>query len=160
LVRGPHSDFVTAEVMQAACDLMRWQGRETTRIYSFLVETPEQREDRQLTQWVEQRGHETTVREAMQNCWALRGKTSDEITRSFDRLVKAGRGRWVDRKGQRGPVAHVFQILLASTSTGFGNLRGKIEKPVGVDARNIQEIEPASASAQEDLPAPSGEMHL
>lgn len=136
LARDPESISISAEVMQAGCELMRWQGRETTRVYSALVETPAQRDQRTLLEFIERHGGLVTVRDVMRNCWRLKNQR-DQAEFELSMLVKSGFGRWVEKRtGTRGPKTLYFQLLRTSTPTGFGTSRGKSEKPVGVDAPN------------------------
>jgi Protein of unknown function (DUF3987)/VirE N-terminal domain len=115
LARDPRSVSVAMETMQAACDLMRWQGRETTRVYAALVETPFQREQRTLLEFIEHRGGSVTVREVMRNHWRLKSQR-EQTEFELNMLVKAGFGKWREkRSGTRGPKAVYFQLTRAST---------------------------------------------
>jgi hypothetical protein len=129
------AEEVTGEIMQAACDLARWSGNETARIYRMFSETTEEREQRELIEFVQRHGGEATVRETMQKFWPLRNQR-DVIERYFARMVRAGLGRWIECKSTRGPAARKFQLLRVSTSTGFSIPRGKTAKPVDVDVPN------------------------
>jgi Protein of unknown function (DUF3987) len=125
LARDPGSITVATEAMQAACNLMRWQGRETTRVYAALVETPFQRDQRGLLEFVARRGGLVTVRSVMQGFWRLKGQR-EQAEFELNMLVKAGFGKWTERRsGTRGPGAVYFQLTRTSTSTSFDNLRGK-----------------------------------
>ena len=42
-LRDPEKPVSTGETMEAACDLARWSGKETSRIYAQLAETPQHR---------------------------------------------------------------------------------------------------------------------
>jgi hypothetical protein len=134
LAHDPGSKVITAEAMQAACDLMQWQGRETTRVYAALVETPFQREQRTLLEFVERHGGVVTVRDVMRNYRRLKDQR-EQAEFELNMLVKSGFGKWTERRtGARGPRAVYFQLIHVSTPTRFGVSGGENEKPVGVDA--------------------------
>ena len=115
LARDQRSITIATEAMQAACDLMRWQGRETTRVYAALVETPFQREQRTLLEFIERRGSSVTVREVMRNHWRLKDQR-EQTEFELNMLVKAGFGKWRERRsGTRGPKAVYFQLVRTPT---------------------------------------------
>ena len=93
-----------------------------------------------------------SVREITQFHWPLRDQR-DEAERQLGVLVRNGFGKWVDDKGSRGPAARKFQIFSASTSTGFGKIRGENGKPVDVEAGSTQEITPAEQPKIEPVSA-------
>jgi hypothetical protein len=138
----PEKPLVTGETMQTACDLARWSGKETARIYAQLAETLEQRGLRELTEFVQGRGGEVSVRETMQNFRPLKNQ-HDEIEKRFYALVKAGRGKWKMVPTRTKP-GRKFQLLAVSTSTDSIHLRGEIAKSVDVDSSNSQKITPAT----------------
>ena len=51
-VAGPEGKEISGDVMRAACDLARWFGNEAERIYALMAETPEQREQRKLIEFI------------------------------------------------------------------------------------------------------------
>jgi hypothetical protein len=115
LAHNPRSISVSAETMQAACDLMRWQGRETARVYAALVETAVQRERRTLLEFIERHGGRVTVRDVMRKYWRLKDQR-EQAEFELNMLVKAGYGKWkVQRAGTRGPKAVYFQLIKAPT---------------------------------------------
>jgi len=146
-LRDPEKPIVNGETMEAACDLARWSGNETSRIYAQLAETREQRELRELMEFVQSRGGEVSVRETMQNFRPLKNQ-HDEIEKRFHALVKAGRGKWKMVPTRTKP-GRKFQLLPASTSTNSIHLRGKITKSVDVDSGNSQKNTPATPSDAE-----------
>jgi len=85
-------DQVDDESMQAAIHLTRWFGREARRVYGLFTETDEEREQRQLVEWIRMQGGSVSVRDTMRSgpCF----KTKDEATAALDRLVKDKRGKW------------------------------------------------------------------
>ena len=141
LLRDPHSEQVTGETMQSACDLARWSGNEAVRIYAALRETPEQREQRKLIEFIERRGGSVTVRDVMQSFTRL--KNDREATeRELTNLVKAGCGEWkpVPTTAKGGKPTRKFRLLLPSTSTIPPNSRWETEGSVDVDTYKGEKI--------------------
>jgi 5S rRNA maturation endonuclease (ribonuclease M5) len=139
LAHDQRAEVVTGAVMQVACDLARWSGRESARIYDVLAETQEQREQRELVDFIERRDGCVTTRDAMQNYWPLRNDR-DEAERQLTALVKKGFGKWEDsRSAGRGRPTRRFRLLRTSTSTEMANSRGKSANCVDVDAPSRQE---------------------
>jgi hypothetical protein len=148
LARDPQSEIVTGEVMRAACELARWCGNEAVRIYAALAETRQQRERRELIEFIERRGGMVYEREVMQSFTRLKNdKPGTE--RELTALVTAQLGKWepVDHGGGPGRPARKFLLLQSSTSTQFRILRGKTWNSVDVDAPSSQKNEPAQAPA-------------
>jgi hypothetical protein len=145
LARDPNAQIVNGEVMQAACDLARWSGREAVRIYATLVETQEQREARELCEFVERRGGAVYEREVMQSFTRLKNDKLG-VERELTALVKAERGKWepVEHGGGPGRPTRKFRLFMLSTSTQFSNSRGKTGNSVDVDDPNSQKITPIS----------------
>jgi hypothetical protein len=67
LMHNPRAEDVTGKVMQAACELAVWSGNEAARIYAALAETREQRERRELVEFIERRGGAVTMCETITN---------------------------------------------------------------------------------------------
>jgi uncharacterized protein DUF3987 len=132
------AEKITGEIMLSACDLTRWSGNEAMRVYRQFSETKEEREGRELIEFVQRRGGEVSITETMQSFWPLKNQR-DEIQKRYDALVKAGRGKWIERRtGARGPKTTFFQMFYASTSICFGDSRGKNEKQIDVDVDSSQ----------------------
>ena len=77
--------------MQAACDLAGWFGNEALRIYASLGETQEQRERRELIEFIERRGGAVYERDVMQSFTRLKNNKAG-TERELTALVKAGLG--------------------------------------------------------------------
>ena len=122
LASDPNAETITAEVMQAACDLARWFVNETVRFFDTFAESVEDRAQQRFIEFITAHGGSATVRNVMQYFRPLRNKR-DEAERQLDALVNAGRGVWQDIKGKRGPATREFRLLLQNpkTSTGFPN---------------------------------------
>ena len=112
LVRNPHAETVTGETMRAACDLARWFGKEAVRIYAGLAETQEQREQRELCEFIERRGGAVYERDVMQSFTRLKNNKLG-IERELTALVKDGRGKWepVPTTERGGRPARKFHLV-------------------------------------------------
>jgi uncharacterized protein DUF3987/VirE-like protein len=144
LARKPEAKVVTGDTMRAACDLARWCGNEAMRIYAELAETRDEREQRELIEFIQRRGGAVSEREVMQSFNRLKNDKA-ETRRELTALVKAGIGKWelVNHGGGRGRPTRKFQLLSFSTSTQFSISQGKTEKSVDVDPGNSQKTTPA-----------------
>jgi hypothetical protein len=89
---------VALQSVQAGIALSRWFACEARRIYSTLSESTEERNRRQLLEWVESRGGKTTAKK-LQNSNSRKYKTTNDATAALDGLVAGGYGRWVERPG-------------------------------------------------------------
>jgi hypothetical protein len=129
LCRDPQSVNWTPEIVFPACNLARWQGRETARIYSFLIETPEQCELRRVIEFLKSRVGTATVRETKRGFWLFRDKSSEEIERYYERMVKAKLGEWqpVSTTPKGGQPTRKFRLF--QTSTQPNNLHVIFQTP-------------------------------
>jgi hypothetical protein len=95
------------------------------RIYATLAETREQREQRQLVEFIESRGGSVSVRDLTHYCWSYKGRTED-AEQALTALVASGHGGWQEiRQDGRGRPTRKFQLLPASPSPKIGDIRGK-----------------------------------
>jgi hypothetical protein len=142
LARKPEAKVVTGDTMKAACDLARWFGNEAMRIYAELAETRDQREQRELIEFVQRRGGTASEREVRQ-CFTRLKNDKLGTDRELSALVKAGIGKWelVDHGGGRGRPTRKFRLLSSSTSTKIGNLRGETRNFVDVATYKSRKIE-------------------
>lgn len=104
-------DQVDADSMRRAVILTEWFKAEARRVYGVLAESDEQRERRQLLEWLRGKGGAVTARELQQGPRQYRGST-DAAETALQELVKAGLGTWqdlptTDRGGRPG---RVFQL--------------------------------------------------
>jgi hypothetical protein len=94
LMWDPKADVITGEVMRAACDLARWFGLETERIYTLIGETDWQRDRRKLLEFIERRDGEVTERDVYSNYRPFKNKAK-ETAAWLDQLVRNSLGKWV-----------------------------------------------------------------
>lgn len=99
--------------------LARWFGDEAKRVYAILSETDEERDLRELAEWIARKhGGIATVRDLTHGRRKYRGDP-DGAERDLAAMVKAGDGRWEvdDHGGKGGRPAQRFHLLSAVTVT-------------------------------------------
>jgi hypothetical protein len=142
LAHNPHTEVVTGAIMEAACDLARWSGNETVRIYDALAETQEQREQRELCEFVQRRGGTATLRDTITYYWPLKNE-SQRAQQIYDQLVKSGRGEWEEvHPSGPGRPSRVFRLLRTSASAKILELRGEKANCADADPSNSQKLVP------------------
>ena len=110
------ADVLDAESMAAGIELVGWAKGEAQRVYGLLGETEEERDRRDLAEWIRRKGGSVTARELQQG--QRRFRTADEAEEALAELVKAGRGQWEPSPpGQRGQPTRRFRLSTVSTST-------------------------------------------
>jgi hypothetical protein len=142
VARDPDAQVVTGEVMHAACDLARWFGHEAVRIYAVLAETPEQREQRELLEFLERRGGTARVRDLMQ-CYAPLKNQKEKAEAALNALATVGRGKWesIGTTATGGRPTREFRLTTPSTSTKPPDLPAKAAGCVDVDGPKYQKKE-------------------
>jgi hypothetical protein len=90
-----HPDRIDAESMRRAVVLTEWFKQEARRVYATLGQTDEQRERRELVEWIQRKGGAVTARELQQGPRQYRGSI-DAAETALQELVKAGSGTWQD----------------------------------------------------------------
>ncbi len=78
--------------MRAAIELSDWFGGEAKRVYGLFVESVEDREQRELLEWIHRKGGRLTARELQQG--SRRFDRSEEAGSALNDLASAGFGRW------------------------------------------------------------------
>src|SRR5262245_54628505 len=153
LAQNPNAVLVTGDVMEAACNLARWFGLEAVRIYASLHETREQREQRNLVEFIERRGGNVTVRDLITYCWSLKNQR-DKAEQQLNALVKAGRGKWdaVLTTPKGGQPTKKFRLLHSSASAEPSPLRGKAPGSADAEGQRTQKITAASEPVAEAIP--------
>jgi hypothetical protein len=108
---------IGAESIKAAIRLVEWFAREAERVYAVLRETEYERRLRQLLEWIEARGGETTVR-AVQDNLRSRYPISTDAKADLDELVSAEQGDWVDSPSgpQGGRPSQRFRLRARKTA--------------------------------------------
>ena len=106
-----HPDRIDADSMRRAVTLTEWFKQEARRVYGVLGETDEQRDQRQLVEWIQRRGGAVAARDLQQGPRQYRG-SSDAAEAALEELVKAGFGSWQDlpTTDKGGRPGRVFQL--------------------------------------------------
>jgi len=127
---------IDAATLKAGVELTQWFKHETKRVYALLAESDEQKEQRELVDWISRRGGEVKVREIQQGHRKYR--TAADVEEILRKLEKAGYGHWNDippgPKGGR--PTRVFRLSTVSTSTQPNKIRDP-EGFVDVDSVDV-----------------------
>ena len=148
LAAGEHvvTDEIDAGSMAAAIELVGWFKYETRRVYSLLAESEidrviRQAEDR-LAAWIDRQGGSVAVRDVIAGVRSI--KDADAAEEALQRLVDAGRGRWIDKppteKGGR--PTRLFELQPEAASAQPTKLPAK-QGCADADTRRPAEIEVA-----------------
>jgi hypothetical protein len=148
VARNPDATTVTENVMAAGCDLARWSGKESARIYAVLAETPQQREQRELIEFIKRRGGTVTERDLVtyhRPIKNLGAGATEKATEMLSDLVKAGHGKWdpVPTTPRGGHPTRKFQYMEVSASADPYELRRKAGSCADADSPSIQKITPS-----------------
>ena len=105
-------DRIDQTSIEAGIGLSDWFGQEAQRVYGILGETEEDREDRELIDWLNGHGGRATVREIMRGLRRFREEAA-AVETALARLVKKRVGRWVPENHGGGPgrPASVFEVI-------------------------------------------------
>lgn len=87
--------------MQPAITLAEWFKHETERVYGLLTEPAEHRLQRQLVEWIRQRGGRVRGRDVVSGRRDV--QTAGDSDSLLTGLVNAGFARWEYLTGGRGP---------------------------------------------------------
>jgi hypothetical protein len=86
---------ITETSLRAATSLTEWFAGEAVRVYSILRETAEERNCRQLMEWIKARGGSVYARD-LQRANARRWPTSNHAEAALEGLAQLGFGEWRD----------------------------------------------------------------
>jgi hypothetical protein len=110
-----YPDRIDAESMRRAVTLTEWFKAEARRVYGLLSETDEERDRRQLADWIAKRGGAVTARELQQGHRQYR--TAEDAVAALEDLAEARLGTWqpVPPGSKGGRPYRVFRLSTAST---------------------------------------------
>lgn len=117
---------ISAESIEAAIALVEWHGNEARRVYGLFVESDEDREERELIEFIERRGGRITARELARSgrLYAEAGVAEQRL----QRLVNAKRGHWdvihPDRRGRPSVYFVISESHVPSTLTKTAKTQG------------------------------------
>jgi len=120
-------DELDAASMKAGIAITEWFKRETHRVYSILSEDDEQRDQRQLAEWIERKGGAVTVRQVQQGQRKYRKAESAEA--ALNDLVSAGDGTWrnVPPGPNGGRPSRKFQLSMSTKPSKSTEQRGFVD---------------------------------
>jgi Protein of unknown function (DUF3987) len=165
LAHDPDAEEITGDIMLKACELARWFGNEAERIFASLAETPAQRDQRGLLEFIERRGGRMTVRDVITYYWRLKNQR-EKAEFELNMLAKTGFGKWEEtRPDGRGRPTRVFQILRASAPAKIGSTPMKTGNCADAEATKYQKSEGVSEPetdvvSNEATAMPSGILEL
>ena len=108
------ADAVGVASMNAGIELAEWHKAEVRRVYSLLAESDEDRDRRNLAEWISNKGEPVTAREVQQGHRQF--KTRDEAEAALTDLYKHGWGQWESSpSGKPGRPTWRFTVHKAST---------------------------------------------
>ncbi len=147
-------DAVDEASVAAGVALSRWFGLEARRVYVMMAESDEDRDQRRLVEWIQNRGGSVTARDLTRNHRAYR--STDDARAALDALVEARYGRWdYPQPGpQGGAPAKRFQLINSADidTTPAGTIENQGSVGVGSSAGSrSQEEDEAFKAMMADL---------
>lgn len=146
------SGEIDAASMAAGIELVAWFKYETRRVYRLLAESAEDRVVRQaddrLAAYVAKQGGTVAVRDVIAGCRWISDSAAAEA--ALQRLVDAGRGRWIDKQATDagGRPTRLFVLSPAAVSAQPPQLpakRGSADadacQPAQVEASDEEYVE-------------------
>ena len=117
-------DKIDEASIRAGIRLTEWFKNEARRVYAMLSELPDERDRRELIDWIDRKGGSVTAREVQQGHRQYR--TAQEAEVALIDLVKAGYGHWERTPpGKRGQPTRRFVL-----STVYGNTQNPEETQI------------------------------
>lgn len=112
---------IDCESMRAGIELSRWFGNEAKRIYRLLSETDDQRQERELVDWIRRQSGPVSPRDVTRGPREFRGDPA-KAEQVLNRLVKQNRGAWqpMSTDSQHGGRP-ARRFSLNDTATGDGS---------------------------------------
>lgn len=109
---GVTFEVIDAGSIQSGITLAQWFGHEARRVYLRMTETDDQRDERQLVEWIRSQARPVTCRDVQRGPRRYRGRP-DHVERLLQRLVQQRRGRWISKPTDAihgGRPAEYFQL--------------------------------------------------
>lgn len=103
---------VGVDTMHAAITLVEWFKSEAIRLFAQRSETDEERELRELAEWVSRKGGNVTARDLARG--PRKYRTASKAEAALQRLVNAGHGAWRLDEHDGGPGKPTRRFWLAS----------------------------------------------
>ncbi|NOT02349.1 MAG: DUF3987 domain-containing protein [Phycisphaerales bacterium] len=109
LADNPTAATIGADAIRRGCALADWFANEAERVYGALAESGEDRERRQLVEWIRRRGDAVTVRELTHGTRRFRGR-GDAAREALNGLALAGLGAWRNDGARDGRPSELFHL--------------------------------------------------
>ena len=133
----PHSAKITGETMQKAITLASWFRREAQRLYSLRSESDDDRQVRELVEWITRHGGQVTPRDLVRGYRGITDTAAAEL--ALNDLASKGIGAWqvlASATNQK----RVFKIHPAESVTDSPET-SDLSESVSVDSMDDPEIE-------------------
>jgi hypothetical protein len=105
-------DYVDHQSVEAGVTLARWFAQEAQRVHGILAESKEEKEDRELAEWILRKGGVVRPSEVQQNLRRY-DNDSDAVEAALNRLAKRKLGRWKITRPATGRPGRVFRLASA-----------------------------------------------
>jgi hypothetical protein len=104
-------DGIDGQSIGVGTTLAKWFAHEAERLYGMLAETEEDRDRRQLAEWIERKGGQITARDLQMGRRRFRAEVR-LAEEALGDLEKAGYGQWQDQPstGKGGRPTRVFRL--------------------------------------------------
>jgi hypothetical protein len=108
--------------IRSGITLAEWFSAEAERVYAVLRETEDQRQQRELIEWIKRHGDETTDQH-LRDSWRGRYPRTEDAESALDELAEAEAGSWIWRPSgpHGGRPTRVFRLTALETSQNPGN---------------------------------------
>jgi hypothetical protein len=136
---------VGARSVEAGITLARWFGEEAARIYASLSETREDREVRELVEFLASQGGRVTARQ-LQRARHRKYTSAEHAEEALAQLVTEGLAAWEERPAEaRGGRPTRDCVLLAPPPSGTGDKTDKTPAHGGGPQAEDETVAPATA---------------
>ncbi|NOS99421.1 MAG: DUF3987 domain-containing protein [Phycisphaerales bacterium] len=133
LADHPTAPGIGADAIRRGCRLADWFAGEAERVYGTLAESGEDRERRQLVEWIRRRGDAVTVRELTHGMRRFRGR-GDAASEALNGLASDGLGAWRNDGARDGRPSESFHLNPVTDTDAADAVTGVTvsETPIGV----------------------------
>lgn len=151
LVANVDATTIGADAMRAGVTLARWFIHEAKRVYGIWSESLEERELRELEEYIQQRGGSISVRDLQRGPRQFRG-SANYVRARLNELLIADRGYWERPASgkQGGQPTEIFR-LYDNTGDGDNTINSKLQSDVLSPSPHSQSELSVDKSQSEDV---------